>query len=35
MLSLGRVGLLTVGAEGERERKGMNPAAERENLVPI
>jgi len=35
MLSLGRVDLLTVGTEGERERKGMNPAAEREKLVPI
>lgn len=35
MLSLGRVGLLTVGTEGEKERKGMNSAAEREKLAPI
>lgn len=35
VLSLGRVGLLTGGTERERERKGMNPAAERKKLVPI
>lgn len=33
VLSLGRVGLLT--GEKERERKGINPDAERKKLVPI
>lgn len=35
MLSLGRVCLLAVGTEGERERKRINIAAEGENLAPV
>lgn len=35
VFSLGRVGLLTGETERERERKGINPAAERKKLVPI
>lgn len=35
VLSLGRVGLLTGETERKRERKGINPDAERKKLVPI